>query len=149
MTESMSVTLTRTFQAPIDLVYRAWTDPAQVVRWMKCEPGVELEYDGWTPTVGATYTSLMRKPGEWEVRGTGRILEADPPRVFAYASDPNPEMQMPEMTVRVVFEEVDGGTKLTLNHSGLPNDDMCGIVEGGWTGGMQQLAELLATSTSS
>lgn len=143
MTESLSVTISRTFRAPIDAVYRAWTDPRQVIRWMKCEPDVELELEGWEPRVGATFASVMRKPGQWEVAGTGRILEVDAPRVFAYAQDANPDMHMPAMEIRVVFEEVDGGTRLTLTHRGLPSDEMCGIVQGGWTGSLHQLEQLL------
>ena len=148
MSDTKSVTLTRVFNAPIDLVYQAWADAQQVSKWMKCEPGVTVSYDGWEARVGAEFSSVMAKPGEWEVKSTGRIIEADPPRVFAYAQDPNPQMNMPEMSVRAEFEEVDGGTKLTLTHSGLPNDEMCGIVEGGWSGGMQQLEELLAARTA-
>ncbi|MEM7202254.1 MAG: SRPBCC domain-containing protein [Planctomycetota bacterium] len=146
MTKPLSVTITRTFKAPIDLVYQAWVDPQQVVRWMKCDPGVELAYEGWSPAVGTTFTSVMAKPGEWEVRGTGRFVEVEPQRVLAYVTDANPQMQMPEMQVRVEFEATGDGTTLTLTHTGLPNDDMCGIVKGGWTNGLQQLEELLAVS---
>ena len=143
MTKPLSVTFTRTFSAPIELVYRAWTDAEQVVRWMKCEPGVELEYEGWQPATGATFTSIMRKPGEWEVRGSGRFVEVDEPNVLAYVQEADPKMHMPETSVRVTFETVDEGTQLTLTHSGLPGDEMCGIVKGGWTGGLEQLEQLL------
>lgn len=142
--EPLSVTITRTFDAPIELVYEAWTDPKQVVRWMKCEPGVELIYDQWTPAVGQAFSSTMRKPGEWEVSGTGRFVEVDPPRVLAYVQDPHAGMNLPEMTIRVVFKESNGGTELTLTHSGLPSDEMGGIVQGGWTGSMAQLKDHLA-----
>ena len=98
MTQPLSVTLTHTFAAPIDLVYQAWVDPQMVVKWMKCEPGVELTYEGWSPAVGATYTSLMRKPGEWEVRGSGEFTEVDPPHVLAFRQNAEPEMNMPETT---------------------------------------------------
>ena len=144
MTERLSVTLTHQFNAPIELVFDAWTDASQVVQWMKCGDDVQLSYDGWVPTVGARFSSVMSKPGEWEVQGTGEITEVDRPNVFAYRQDANPAMKMPETDVRVVFEAVDGGTKLTLTHSGLPGEDMCGIVQGGWQGGMQQLEALLA-----
>lgn len=150
MTESspspMHVTLTRVFDAPIDLVFRAWTEREQVERWMKCEPSVEVAYEGWAPEAGTAFRSVMRKPGEWEVSGTGRIVEVDPPRLLVYVNDANPSMQMPETTIRIVLEEVDSGTRLTLTHSGLPNEGMCGIVEGGWTNSLTQLGELVAVA---
>ncbi|MGE3174570.1 MAG: SRPBCC domain-containing protein [Planctomycetota bacterium] len=139
MTTPVSVTLTRTFAAPIDLVWRAFTDADLVVRWMKCEPGVELEYDGWRPVVGAVFSSVMRKPGQWEVKGTGRFLEVEPHRVLAYQQDPNAQMNLPAMTVRVELAAVAGGTQVTLTHTGIPSDTMRGIIEGGWTGSLQLL----------
>jgi uncharacterized protein YndB with AHSA1/START domain len=78
------------------------------------------------------------------VRGKGRFLEVDPPHLLAYAVDADPAMHMPETTIRVEFAAVDGGTAVTLTHRGLPGDEMCGIVKGGWTGGMQLLEQLLA-----
>lgn len=147
MTDSkpLSVTLTREFDAPIDLVYAAWTDADHVTRWMKCEAAVQLTCDSWNPEVGGTYATTMEKPGEWKVQGTGRFTEVDPPRLLEYVSDPHPGMQMPEMSVRVELAEIDGGrTRLTLTHTGMPNDEMCGIIQGGWTGSLAMLDEIIA-----
>jgi uncharacterized protein YndB with AHSA1/START domain len=86
----------------------------------------------------------MEKPGEWKVQGTGRFVEVDPPNLLVYTSDANAEMSMPEMEVRVVFEAIDSGrTRLTLTHSGMPNDDICGIVNGGWANSLAMLDDLL------
>ena len=62
---------------------------------------------------------------------------------MAYVQEADPKMHMPETSVRVTFETVDEGTQLTLTHSGLPGDEMCGIVKGGWTGGLEQREQLL------
>ncbi len=57
-------------------------------------------------------------------------------------------MNTPEMSVRVELEELDGGrTRLTLTHSGIPSDDMCGIIQGGWTSGLALLDDVLAART--
>lgn len=143
MTEPQSVTLSRIFKAPIDLVWRAFTDGQEVDRWMKCEPGVEVIHDPWQPAVGAEFAAVMRKPGEWEVTTKGRFLEVDPPRRLAYESEPDPKLNMPSMAVLVHLEEVAGGTKVTLTQSGIPGDDMCRMIEGGWSGGFAQLEERL------
>ena len=147
MTDSprpLTARLTRVFNAPIDVVYRAWTDAEQLVQWMKCEPSVEVSYENWHPEVGRKFATSMKKPGEWETHGTGRFLEVDPPHVLAYCSDANPELGVPEMTVRIELKEVDGGTELTLTHSGLPSDEMKGIVQGGWTQSLSMLGDLVA-----
>jgi len=140
-----SVTLTRVFNAPIALVFEAWTKTEHMTQWMRCDPGMEVSYEGWEPKVGTKFKTTMSKPGEWSNEGTGTVLEVDPPRLLVYTGDADEKMQMPEMTVRVELEEVDGGTKLTLTHSGMPNDMMCGIIEGGWTGGLKMLEDVLAT----
>ena len=57
-------------------------------------------------------------------------------------------MEMPEMAVRVEFEEIeDGRTRLTVTHSGMPSDDICGIIKGGWTNSLAMLDELIAVQT--
>lgn len=142
--QRLSVTLTREFDAPIDLVFAAWTDAEHVSRWMKCDTAVDLRCDSWQPETGATFKTTMEKPGEWKVEGTGRFTEVDPPRVLAYASDADPQMNMPSMEVRVELEPLDGNrTRLTLTHSGIPNDDMCSVIQGGWTNSLAMLAELV------
>ncbi len=143
--ERLSVTITREYDAPIDLVYAAWTDAEQVSRWMKCDASVVLECTSWKPEPGATYETTMEMPGQWKVHGTGRFTEVDPPRVLAYASDPDPAMSMPAMEVRVELEDLGASrTRLTLTHSGMPSDDICGIIRGGWRNSLQALDDLVA-----
>ncbi|MEM7135790.1 MAG: SRPBCC domain-containing protein [Myxococcota bacterium] len=130
----LSVTLTREYDAPIDLVYAAWTDATHVSQWMKCDDCAVLECTQWEPKAGATFETTMEMPGMWKVRTTGRFTEVDPPRLLVYVSDANAEMNAPEMEVRVALEAIDDRrTRLTLTHTGMPDDDMCGVIEGGWT----------------
>ncbi len=138
-----TVRLTRIFDAPIELVFQAWTDPLHVTRWMKCEQEVELTVNGWVAETGAAFTTKMEKPGAWSVTSTGRFLEVDPPRLLAYKTDANPELGTPGLTVRVKLEEVADGTLLTLTHTGIPNDDLCGILETGWTASLAAMDSIL------
>ena len=64
--ELRSVRIVRTFDAPIDLVFRTWVEPAHVARWMKCEPDVELTLDNWAPAPGRTFTTA------WSRSASGR-----------------------------------------------------------------------------
>ena len=136
-----SVVLKRVFDAPIDLVYRAWTEAEHVTRWMKCDAEVTLEVENWVPAVGTEFKTHMFKEGAFEAWGTGRFTEVDPPRVLAYTNDADPEIGAPEMSVRVELVDLDGKTELTLTHSGVPTD-LTGIIEGGWTTGLSLLQDL-------
>lgn len=142
-----SVVLKRDFDAPIDLVYRAWTEAEHVTRWMKCDAEATFEVENWEPSVGKVFKTHMFKEGTFEAWGTGRFTEVDPPRVLAYTSDADPKLGTPEMSVRVELEEVDGKTRLTLTHSGIPTD-LTGIIEGGWTTSLGLLQEIAMTLLS-
>ncbi len=141
--ETRTVEIKRVFDAPIDLVYEAWTKGEHVNQWMKCHPEAEMDVEGWEPRAGAEFRYRMAKEGEFEVHTTGRILEADAPRTFAYAMDADPTIGAPEFTVRIELAEVGEGTELTLTHAGLPNEDFCGIVEGGWSVSLSLLQDLV------
>lgn len=132
------VTLTRVFDAPIDLVYRAWTDAEHVTKWMKCDVEATLEVENWVPEVGAEFKTHMAQPGVFETWGTGRFTEVDPPNLLEYVSDPDPKLGVGEMRVRVELEDFGGRTQVTLTHFGMP-DEICGIIEGGWTASLAQL----------
>lgn len=139
-----AVTLTRVFDAPIDLVYRVWAEPAHVVKWMKCDEQATLEVENWVPAVGTEFKTHMAQPGVFEAWSTGRFTEVDPPNVLAYVYDADPKLGVPEMSVRVELEDLgDSQTKLTLTQFGIPNDMIFGVIEGGWTASMRQLQTIV------
>jgi uncharacterized protein YndB with AHSA1/START domain len=140
--ETQTVVVSRVFDAPIDLVYDAWTKAEHVVDWMKCSPDVTTTLEAWTPARDSTFRYRMKQEGVFEATTTGRFLEVDPPNVLSYVMDANPEIGAPEMTVRIVLEELDQGTKLTLTHSGLPTD-FCGMIEAGWTVSLDLLKDVV------
>ena len=143
--ESRTVAVSKVYDAPIELVYEAWTNPTHVAVWMKCDAEATMDVTGWKPEVGSTWTYRMAKEGDgaFEALTMGEVLEADPPHVFAYRTDPDPRLGAPALTVRVVLSEVEGGTKLDLTHTGLPNDAFCGFVEGGWGVSLELLRDLV------
>ena len=62
--EVHTVRIERVFKAPIELVYRAWTEPEQVNQWMKCDAKATLKVEGWEARVGAETRCEMAMPGE-------------------------------------------------------------------------------------
>ena len=142
-----TVTIQRVFDAPRELVFRVWSEAEHVVRWMKCDAEATLEVENWVPAVGTEFKTHMFKPGVFEAWGTGRFTEVDPPRVLAYVTDADPRLSTPEMRLRIELVEKDGKTELTLTHSGIPSDELRGIIEAGWTTSMGLLADLAARET--
>ncbi len=140
--ETRSVTLTRVFDAPIQLVFDAWTKPEHMTQWMKCSPDVKTTLAEWSPRVGGTFEYHMAQEGVFEAKTTGRYLQFDPPDLLEYVIDANEELGSPEMTVRVALREVEKGTELTLKHSGIPGH-FEGMIDAGWGVSLDLLKDLV------
>ncbi len=71
------ITIVRDFAAPVERVYRAWTDPDLVARWMGPN-GTEMKIDHWEATTGGRYRYTIWQGGQ-EVAGFyGSFHEARP-----------------------------------------------------------------------
>ena len=71
------ITIVRDFAAPAERVYRAWTDPDLVARWMGPN-GTEMKIDHWEAVTGGRYRYTVWQGGQ-EVAGFyGSFHEARP-----------------------------------------------------------------------
>lgn len=148
--------ITRVFDAPVALVWQAWTDPAHFKRWWGPK-------DFTTPVaqmdlrVGGKYLFCMRSPTGQDYWGTGVFREIVPFKrlVFTdsfaddqgnvvssshYGMDPTFPL---ETVIRVTFEEHDGKTRLTLEHIGMPVSEMGDNTALGWNESFDKLAAIL------
>ena len=149
--------ITRVFDAPRELVWRAWTEPEQVMRWWGpkgyTSPACEIDL-----RVGGRYLWCMRSPEGQDLWSTGVYREIVPlERIVCTNSfaDENGNVvpashygitaDLPlELLTTVTFEELDGKTKLTLKHSiPVPVAEQVGAREG-WNESFDKLAESLA-----
>jgi uncharacterized protein YndB with AHSA1/START domain len=134
-----TLSLTRHFDAPPELVWKAWTDPEAMKAWL-C-PG-----DGFTAPVvesdlrvGGRYRIVMRGPDgkDYETSGTYEVI--DPPHVIRYTwtwtSTPH-RLAMVTVTLRPEH----GGTALHLRHEGLVDELDRQNHEGGWSNSLATLA---------
>jgi uncharacterized protein YndB with AHSA1/START domain len=155
-TYQASVELTRVFDAPIDLVWKMWTDPARFKAWYG--PGGATvpvaELDVWP---GGRRRVCMAV-GPREMWFTGQYLEVTEPTRLVYTEtiadehgNPiSPEsLGMPAKTpgtteVTVVLEEVSGGTQVSLTHVGVPAES--GAARG-WNAAFDKLAAELRAAT--
>jgi uncharacterized protein YndB with AHSA1/START domain len=166
VTSDRELVITRIFDAPRELIWKAWSQPEQVKRWhgpriFTC-PTAKIDF-----RVGGKYLFCMRSdsgPEIWQngLWSTGVYKEIVPMErlvctdsfadeegnvVPATYYDMSADFPL-EMLVTVTFEEVeDNKTKITLIHSGMPTaEDLKGATQG-WNESLDKLAEHLAAST--
>jgi len=133
----------RSYAAPVDQIFHAWTNPAQLERWW-CPPG-------WAPTglhvdlrVGGRFRFGMRKVGKTEVvYSHGRFIEVRAPGRVVYTWNwENAFPEMPETRVTVEFAPREGGgTQLTLIHEALPGLPLCLRHRSGWLRALKRLQD--------
>lgn len=123
-------TITRTFDAPRSLVFRAWTDPDRLARWF-APTGCTIAFRALDPRPGGRFHSCIRTPDGHECWCVGEYREVAPPDrlVFTMAvadaagdrADPAAVGMDPdwpaETVVTVTFVEAGGQTKLTLHQT--------------------------------
>jgi uncharacterized protein YndB with AHSA1/START domain len=146
-----SLTLSRTFDAPPSLVYRAWTDPELLKYWFVPKPWTIARAETDVRAGGCSLI-VMRDPDGNEYPNRGVYLEVVPNEklVFtdAYTQAWEPS-DKPFMTGIITFEPEDGGRKtkytarvLHWNVSDREAHEKMGFHEG-WGTCADQLAELL------
>ncbi len=144
-----TVTLTRIFDAPRDLVYAMWTDETHMRAWW----GPAGSQNGETrldARPGGQISIHMRGPGFDHPMG-GEYLELDPPRRLVFLSKAFQNSDGSWKFVNhntVTFEDLGGKTRMTLHCVVTQADEDVGVpiagMEAGWNGSLDRLRDLLA-----
>jgi uncharacterized protein YndB with AHSA1/START domain len=146
-TDDAQFTITRIFDAPRELVWRAWTESADAAEWWHPR-GIEIKDGSVSVDVrpGGRYTYTMVNPADGaEYPTTGVYREVDPPRrlVFTWASPGEPDDTAPVITVDL--RELGADRTEMLFHlrgvAGAPGDEN---VYDGWDSAFDLLDEQLA-----
>ncbi|WP_438853571.1 SRPBCC family protein [Agromyces sp. M3QZ16-3] len=140
-------TITRIFDAPRDLVWRAWTESADAAEWWHPR-GIVIK-DGSVSVdarPGGRYAYTMVNPADGnEYPTAGVYREVDPPRrlVFTWGSPDEPDETAPVITVDL--RELDGDrTEMLFHLRGFPGAPGDGNVYDGWDSAFDLLGEQLA-----
>jgi uncharacterized protein YndB with AHSA1/START domain len=140
--------ITRMFDAPRELVFRAWTDPEQVARWWGpkgfTNPVCEID-----ARPGGALRIVMRAPdgAEHPMKGVFREVVEPERLVFTnIAVDAQGDILLNGLTI-VTFADQDGKTRLTVQTSavGLAAEaaQMLAGMEEGWTQSIDRLEAYL------
>jgi uncharacterized protein len=138
--EANSVQTKRQIKAPRERVFAAWTNQDQIAKWMG--PGVCRVLSAKLDVrVGGKYRMLFQTPGgEMTVSGEYRELQAPSKIAFTWQWQDDEDWQNVTSLVTVELVEKDGGTEVTLTHTGLPSGESAGRHEHGWQGSLEKLA---------
>lgn len=141
---SDGITITRTFEAPRELVWAAWTTPPQFAVWFGTD-AVEVPVDSVSMDVrpGGTWSARMQLPDGPAVDWAGEYVEVVPPErlVLTITDDPAVAAREP---VTVALEDVGGATRMTMTQSGehLTPEQRERTAEG-WNGFFDVMARIL------
>jgi uncharacterized protein YndB with AHSA1/START domain len=137
--------LTRVFDAPRRLVYRAWTQPERAALWWGPQGFITLSCAMDVRPGGAWRLSMRSPEGTVHTKGGVYREVVEPERlVFTYAWEDAAGRRGHEMLVTVRFADRDGKTVLTLHQAGFESAAARDAHEGGWTSCMARFADYLA-----
>ena len=153
---SSDVVITRIFNAPVELVWKMWTEPKHAMKWWGPKdftaPFCKIDF-----RVGGKNLLCMRSKEGQEFWSTGTYLEivplkkivctdsfADKQGNVVHASTLGFEGDWPmELVVTMLFEDLDGKTKFTLRHSGIPEGENRSMTEAGWNESFDKMEKAL------
>lgn len=157
MTDSIgsrdAVVIERRFDAPVDLIWRMWTDPEHFKAWYGPE-GATIPIAKMDVRVGGTRLVCMEiqsPDGPVRMWFAGEYLEVVENQRLVYTesmSDENGSVSSPSdmdmagghpatTEVRVELEDIGGRTKMVMTHAGIPSDSPGAV---GWAMALDKLA---------
>lgn len=128
--DNEQVLITRMFDAPRELVFKAWTDPQELVKWY-APTGCNISFPIIDVREGGNYLSCIRVPNGKECWCVGVYLEIKSPerivqtmcisdangnKISATEAEMDPEWPT-ETILTITFEDNGGQTLLTLHQT--------------------------------
>jgi uncharacterized protein YndB with AHSA1/START domain len=141
------IMMTREFNAPRDLVFKAYTDPELIPKWWGLRDNVTT-IDVLNVRPGGKWRYVQRSPDGQEFAFRGEYREVSPPDrlVSTFEFEGMPGHIIVDTTT---LEEKNGRTVLTTHSLFASKEDRDGMLASGMEGGaaetLDRLAELLAT----
>ena len=152
--ENIKLQLTRVFDAPRDLVFKAWTDANQFKHWFGAAAcgGSSLLSLKVDARIGGKYRIQVRRPDGEYFTTVGIYREVKPPErlVFTWQFEKDGsgaefgEVEPTEMLVTLEFKARGQQTELILTHEKFASVESRGRHEEGWTRCLNELGKFVA-----
>jgi uncharacterized protein YndB with AHSA1/START domain len=126
------VRIERTFEAPAEAVFDAWTNPEVMRRWYHAGPDMETPEAEVDLRVGGGWRVVMRRPDGSEARLSGEYTEIDRPHRLSMTCAFNDDPSGTEQLIELSFSETDGATTVVLVNSRIPTDERRESQQRGW-----------------
>ena len=132
----------RTFAAPAEEVFDAWTSPEVMRRWFHPAPDWDTPDAMVDLRVGGKVRVVMRRPDGREMEAQGEYTLIDRPRrlvsTWTFGDDPSNEQ-----LIELFFAESEGSTTVVMVNSGISTDDRRNAQDSGWRGCLDELERVL------
>ncbi len=112
-TTDREITLTRVFDAPRELVFKAWTDPDQLIKWWGPN-GFTNTFQEIEVRPGGVWRFIMHGPDGVDYQNLIVYNEIAAPERLVYSHGSGVEDDPGQFQVTVTFAERDGKTELTM-----------------------------------
>jgi uncharacterized protein YndB with AHSA1/START domain len=132
VSDDRTLRIERTYHAPVEAVFEAWTNEEVLRRWWELERGwntTEAELD---VRVGGGLRVVMRDPEkDAEIGGGGTYTEVEPPHrlAFTWIWDGHTNRTL----IEIDFQEEDGATTVRFTQRHLWDEEAFRSHEEGWT----------------
>jgi uncharacterized protein YndB with AHSA1/START domain len=144
-TAQHELVITRTFDAPRALVFRAWTTPEHMVRWMGPNSFTCLSAKMDLRPGGAYRIGIRSAQGkEHWMRGVYRDIVEPERLVFSFSWEGEEGERGRENTVTITFADVSGKTRMTFRQAFFETAENRDDHNQGWSGSFDRLADFLA-----
>jgi uncharacterized protein YndB with AHSA1/START domain len=138
-----TILITREFDAPRHLVYRAWTEPDLIAQWWHANRGTDVRIEA-DVRVGGAWRYAMTANGGFEVafHGEYREVVADERLVTTEYYEGAPDLE-PAITTATFADLGDGRSRVEVlvEHANRTNRDL--HVESGMEDGLQDALDML------
>jgi uncharacterized protein YndB with AHSA1/START domain len=135
-----SLHIKRTFAAPRERVYRAWTDAKQFALWFHPTDQYTTVITRMDLRVEGGYDLEMHHKGGNVHKLSGKYKEINPPEklVFTWKWQ---HIEMAETLVTLEFRDLGASTEVTLTHDNLYDAELRAKHNEGWNACLEQLTK--------
>ncbi len=140
------LTIVREFQAPPELVFRAWTESEMISQWLSPADFVSTFVDFDVRVGGRLRAGIRSSDGDVYIM-TGNFVEIDPPHRLVFTHTWEEELHAAHdpatiTTITITLRPTERGTEMTFVQSGFVKPDSSQSHSEGWSEALDKMEQL-------